>query len=677
MYDLTVPHHIHYLVLAPDLTILARSRGLDRFVEADATEVGQEIYEGFPELFGCEEVLEEILAGERESFNLQGITRSRDRDTNLYIDLYFQAYEKSEQTQNALILFVEDVTPKMALEQTLVQATNETKLLNSALTASRNYTNRIVTSIADALIVTDTHQIVKTINEATERLFGYEKKELIDRHLSLLVEDGDRIFAQLQKQIAHYGELNRNIEVTCRTRTEAKITVAFSCSLIQIGSENEARDLTLTPEIVYIGRDITERKRTQKRLSAQYAIANILSESSSLETDTQRILKAIGEILGWDVGELWRPVVEDENRTLAAGNFSAMPPLGREDLSPHSGLRRVALWTNPDATVSEFIQITETVVLQVGMGLAGRVWENGYPQWIADLSGDTDFGLDSAAMRSGLRSAFAFPIQSGNEMLGVMGFFGREKLPPDEHLLQMMAATGNQLGQFIKRKQAEAALREQQAKSESLLLNILPKPIADRLKEETNTIADSFDEVTVLFADLVGFTEMSAKLSPIEVVEQLNAIFSEFDRLTECYQLEKIKTIGDAYMVVGGLPEVREDHAEIVAEMALEMQVAIAKINVAKQQDFKIRVGINTGSVVAGVIGMKKFIYDLWGDTVNTASRMESHGKAGWIQVTETTYQRLRDRYAFTERGLIPIKGKGEMKTYWLTGKKSSKTLNQ
>ncbi|MEM9538487.1 MAG: adenylate/guanylate cyclase domain-containing protein [Cyanobacteria bacterium P01_E01_bin.42] len=670
MYDLTVPHHIHYLVLAPDLTILARSQGTSQFVKLAAIAIGMDIREGFPELFGCEEVLEEILIGDREGFNLQGITRLGDRDTNLYIDLYFQAYEQSEPNPKVLILFVEDVTPKMALEQTLVQATNETKLLNSALTASRNYINRIVTSIADALIVTDTNQIIKTINEATERLFGYEEKELIDRHLSLLVEDGDRTFAQLQEQIEQYGELNRNIEVICRTRTDAKITVAFSCSLIQVGSENEAQDLTLTPEIVYIGRDITERKRTQQRLSAQYAIAHILSESASLETDTHRILKAIGEILGWDVGELWRPVLEEDNRIVAAGNFSATSPLNRSELSPYSGLRRVDLWTHPEATVREFIQVTGTVVLQVGMGLAGRVWESGYPQWIADLSGDTDFGLDSAAARSGLRSAFAFPIQSGNEMLGVMGFFGREKLPPDENLLQMMAATGNQLGQFIKRKQAEAALREQQEKSEMLLLNILPPSIADRLKEEPATIADSFEEVTVLFADLVGFTEMSARLSPIEVVEELNTIFFEFDRLTERYQLEKIKTIGDAYMVVGGLPEVREDHAEIVAEMALAMQEAIAKINREKQQDIAIRVGICTGSVVAGVIGMKKFIYDLWGDTVNTASRMESHGKAGYIQVTETTYQKLCDRYSFEERGLIPIKGKGDMKTYWLMGKK-------
>ncbi|MGK7926936.1 MAG: PAS domain S-box protein, partial [Spirulina sp.] len=397
MHDIIVPHHIHYLVLAPDLTIIARSQGIGQFVDESAIAMGRDIREGFPELFGCEEILEEILAGEQANFSLQGITRSRDRGTNLYIDLYFQAYEKSEQIQKELILFVEDVTEKMALEQTLVQASNETKLLNSALVASRNYINRIVTSIADALIVTDTQQIIRTINEATERLFGYEEKELIDRHLSLLVEEGDRVFSQLQEEIAREGEISCNIEVICRTRTDAKITVAFSCSLIQLESETEAQDLTLTPEIVYIGRDITDRKRTQQRLAAQYAIANILSESSSLEADTQRILKAIGEILGWDVGELWRPISEADHKMIGTGNFSTTSSLDREELFPHSGLRRVDLWTNSEATVSEFITITEMVVLQVGMGLAGRVWEQGDPQWLADLSGDIDFGQESPA----------------------------------------------------------------------------------------------------------------------------------------------------------------------------------------------------------------------------------------------------------------------------------------
>ncbi|MBD1894002.1 PAS domain S-box protein [Coleofasciculus sp. FACHB-129] len=221
------------------------------------------------------------------------------------------------------------------------------------------------------------------------------------------------------------------------------------------------------------------------------------------------------------------------------------------------------------------------------------------------------------------------------------------------------------------RKVAEEALRYQQEQSELLLLNILPAPIAERLKLQESTIADSFAEVTVLFADIVGFTQLSADTSPTELVELLNKIFSAFDRLSELHGLEKIKTIGDAYMVVGGLPMPHNDHAQAIADMALDMQDAIALFNLKNAKNFQIRVGISTGPVVAGVIGIKKFIYDLWGDTVNTASRMESHGLAGRIQVTATTYELLRDEYVFEERGLIHVKGKGEMTTYLLIGRKT------
>ena len=218
------------------------------------------------------------------------------------------------------------------------------------------------------------------------------------------------------------------------------------------------------------------------------------------------------------------------------------------------------------------------------------------------------------------------------------------------------------------RKQAEAALRLEQEKSDRLLLNILPQAIAERLKQDQSIIADTFAEVTVLFADIVGFTQISSKISPSELVSLLNEIFSTFDRLAEKHGLEKIKTIGDAYMVVGGLPMPRSDHAEAIAEMALDMQQAIAEFSNTHKQDFRIRIGINSGPVVAGVIGIKKFIYDLWGDTVNTASRMESHGLPGCIQVTETTYQQLQEKYSFENRGAIEVKGKGEMNTYFLTG---------
>lgn len=218
---------------------------------------------------------------------------------------------------------------------------------------------------------------------------------------------------------------------------------------------------------------------------------------------------------------------------------------------------------------------------------------------------------------------------------------------------------------YLKQLQAE------QEKSERLLLNILPKPIAEQLKQGQKIIADSFGEVTVLFADIVDFTRLSAHISPTELVNLLNQIFSEFDRLAQEHGLEKIKTIGDAYMVVGGLPTPRPDHAVAIAEMALDMQQAIARFNALRSEPFSIRIGINTGPVVAGVIGTHKFTYDLWGDTVNIASRMESQGIVGGIQVTAVTYELLRDRFQFEPRGAIDVKGKGPMTTYLLTSRNS------
>jgi PAS domain S-box-containing protein len=223
---------------------------------------------------------------------------------------------------------------------------------------------------------------------------------------------------------------------------------------------------------------------------------------------------------------------------------------------------------------------------------------------------------------------------------------------------------------ITERKLAQEALKFQQEQSEKLLLNILPKPIAERLKAKQSTIADSFADVSVLFADIVGFTELSARMSPTELVKRLNVIFSHFDQLAEKYGVEKIKTIGDAYMVVGGLPMPRDDHAEAIAQMALGMQAKIAKLSADTGEKLAIRVGINSGPVVAGVIGVSKFTYDLWGDTVNVAARMEATGFAGRIQVTDVTYELLKDKYLCEKRGVIQVKGKGNMMTYWLLEKK-------
>lgn len=206
--------------------------------------------------------------------------------------------------------------------------------------------------------------------------------------------------------------------------------------------------------------------------------------------------------------------------------------------------------------------------------------------------------------------------------------------------------------------------------SERLLLNVLPKAIAERLKAGETTIADAFPDVTVLFADLVGFTELSTQISAKQLVSLLNDIFSIFDLLASRLNLEKLKTIGDAYMAVAGLPEQRDDHAEAAAEMALGILEELARFNSERGTQFKARVGLHTGPVVAGVIGRTKFTYDLWGDTANVASRMESHGVVGAIQVSTATQERLQNSYTFEERGSVSIKGKGEMKTYLLTGRK-------
>jgi class 3 adenylate cyclase len=224
----------------------------------------------------------------------------------------------------------------------------------------------------------------------------------------------------------------------------------------------------------------------------------------------------------------------------------------------------------------------------------------------------------------------------------------------------------------LKKKEfrAKRELEIAQEQSERLLLNILPAVIAEQLKHQHTTIADSFHAVTVLFADIVGFTELSSRTSPSELVELLNQIFCLFDELAEIHSIEKIKTIGDAYMAVAGLPDYRSDHALAIANMALDMQKSVVKFNQQNNLSFQIRMGISTGPVVAGVIGLKKFAYDLWGDTVNTASRMESHGIPDNIQICEATYQVLKDQYLLEARGLIKIKGKGEMMTYLLHGRK-------
>ncbi|HET6822241.1 MAG TPA: adenylate/guanylate cyclase domain-containing protein, partial [Anaerolineales bacterium] len=213
------------------------------------------------------------------------------------------------------------------------------------------------------------------------------------------------------------------------------------------------------------------------------------------------------------------------------------------------------------------------------------------------------------------------------------------------------------------------SLRIEQERSENLLLNILPKDIAELLKKKPDSIAEQYSEASILFADVVNFTPMSSQMKPIELVELLNQVFSQFDDLVEKYDLEKIKTIGDCYMVASGVPRPRQDHAKVITCLALDMQ------EIVRQSDYfgrklTFRIGINSGPVVAGVIGRKKFIYDLWGDAVNTASRMESNGTGGLVQITQETYNLINDDFLCEPRGVINVKGKGELPVWFVHGRK-------
>ncbi|MFL0243523.1 adenylate/guanylate cyclase domain-containing protein [Mycobacterium sp. SMC-17] len=217
---------------------------------------------------------------------------------------------------------------------------------------------------------------------------------------------------------------------------------------------------------------------------------------------------------------------------------------------------------------------------------------------------------------------------------------------------------------FLRQREIE----RERARTEEILYNVLPAPIADRLRDGALTIADSAPSVSVLFSDIVGFTPLSETLTPEELVQLLDTMFRAFDELCDRRGIEKIKTVGDAYMAVAGLPNPDADHAASMAELALDMQRTVTGLSSSWPSPISMRIGISSGPVVAGVIGQRKFIYDLWGDTVNTASRMESSGRPHRIQVSASTHALLAHRYAFSDPQVVEVKGKGRMTTYFLEG---------
>jgi len=400
----------------------------------------------------------------------------------------------------------------------------------------------------------------------------------------------------------------------------------------------------LTEQNVQLHQEIAERRQVEMETRLLLRATQAISKSENFESAIDLILRLICETIEWNLGEAWIPSSDGQVLKCALGRYAS------------------------DLSFSEFRQTSCQLSFAPGVGMPGRIWLSQQSEWIDDVSTAPEqvFLRSQIAANVGLKAAFGVPILADSQVLAVLIFYRDKNLECQPRLLELVSAVATQLGALIQRKQAEESLRLQQKQTERLLLNILPKPIADRLQKEQKLIADHFDEVSVLFADLVGFTEFSARKTPTQLVEILNGIFCEFDRLSESHGLEKIKTIGDAYMVVGGLPTARGDHAQAIALLALEMQSALTQFNLKIGESFQLRIGMHSGSVVAGIIGISKFSYDLWGDTVNVASRMESNGMPGKIQVTGATYERLKEQFIFEERGMIEVKGKGKMLTYWM-----------
>ncbi len=328
-------------------------------------------------------------------------------------------------------------------------------------------------------------------------------------------------------------------------------------------------------------------------------------------------------------------------------------------------------------------EILDPIKIAVGAGIVGAVARSGQAIVIPDTREDPRYICDDQPRLSEL----AIPILLGGEVIGVLdsehsqvGFFTDVHRELFTTIASMTAArVGRALldedlrraHQDLEHKVADRtrALQAAIERAERLLLNTLPAPIARRLQAGEERIAEHFDAVTVLFADIVGFTRMAADVPAEAVVDLLGRVFTEFDALSDRFGVEKIKTIGDAYMVVAGLPTARPDHMQAMADMALAILGAVERVNAALGTALAVRVGMHSGPVVAGIIGTRKFAYDLWGDTVNTASRMESHGVGGKIHVGEATYIALHQLYAFEPRGVIEVKGLGQRRTYFLRHK--------
>jgi guanylate cyclase len=392
------------------------------------------------------------------------------------------------------------------------------------------------------------------------------------------------------------------------------------------------------------------------------------------DTDELRLRKTVLTafiISFWPLPIVWSIVYLAYGEVPAAAIPFAYDVIALASLAVFAATRQFALFR----AVNVFCFILLPLLLQIALG--GFAVSSAVVMWsvVAPFA---------AFILSGVRSALIWLALFGAEL--VVAAAGDSALPHSNALpaplvtaffvlnIGALASVAVALmATFVSQKDlAMRLLARERERSESLLLNILPPEIARRLKGGESPIADAYDDATILFADIVGFTPLSQRLEPKEMVGLLNEIFSEFDRAAERHGVEKIRTIGDNWMGVAGVPSPRPEHAAAVARMALDMCAALDRLRARGEHRIEFRIGVESGPCVGGVIGLKKFVFDVWGDPVNTASRMESHGVAGRIHVGEAAYERLKDSFELEPRGVIDVKGKGAMCTWFLVRERAA-----
>ena len=501
--------------------------------------------------------------------------------------------------------------------------------------------SRAVEQSANSIVITDLEGRIEYVNPKFERLTGYTLDEVRGQNPRVLKsgEQGPEYYRDLWRTILAgkewYGEMHNR-------RKDGTLYWEYA-TIAPIFDENGQMT-----HFVAIKEDITARKeaeealqRRNRELTALNTITQAVSSTLSLKDVLHQALKATAAALGFAGGII--AMADEQSGELCIMEHINLPP---------------ALITCVESS-------------DVEGTLCDLAYRAEHPIGLGDLA-------DSAApdahrlLEAGMRSYVGVPIVHKGTTLGAFCLFDETPRPITEADFRLLTAIGQQIGVAMDNARYTEALAREKQKSDALLLNILPASVARDLKETGHTSPRVFEHVTVFFSDIVGFTAISSRHSPEFIIGELNDLFTAFDDIMERNHCERIKTIGDAYMAVCGLPEEDEHHAENIVRAALQIIAYLRERNEQSEVKWEVRIGVHSGKVVGGVVGVKKYIYDVFGDAVNTAARMESHSEPMRINVSEATYRLTRDKFYFTERGEVAVKGKGQVKMYFVEGEKEA-----